>query len=181
MARILGRLEESIRFYRRAMAIEPLSGYYGLGLALHYAGSQEEAKAAVEKALELNPEMDVAHTLLARIYLAQARPREALGEAEKEKQPDWRMFGLALTYYALGRKRESDAALAELSKVPDAPYQMAEVYAYRGETDKAFEWLERTYTNHDAGLAEMKADPLLKNVEHDPRYAALLQKIGLPF
>jgi hypothetical protein len=54
------------------------------------------------------------------------------------------------------------------------------VYAYRGEVNRAFEWLERTYTERDPGLAEMKADPLLKSLGRDPRYAALLKKIGLP-
>jgi len=54
------------------------------------------------------------------------------------------------------------------------------VYAFRGETDRAFEWLERAYASRDSGLAQFKGDPLLKSLEHDPRYAAFLKKMHLP-
>jgi tetratricopeptide (TPR) repeat protein len=182
LARMMGRLDESIRLYGRATEIEPLNGSTNLGIGLHYAGRQEEAKTALEKALELNPEIEAAHTFLARVYLAQSRPREALDEAEKENDPAWRLYGLALTNYALGRKKESDGKLAELiaKHGKDATSQIAGVYAYRGEVDRAFEWLERAYTEREQGLAEMKADPLLKSLVRDPRYTALLKRIGLP-
>jgi hypothetical protein len=61
-----------------------------------------------------------------------------------------------------------------------AAYQIAEVYAFRGETDRAFEWLELTREHKDSGLPSIKGDPLLKNLYHDPRYAAFLKKVGLP-
>ena len=64
--------------------------------------------------LELNPERPFSHTGLGMVYLAQAHPQEALAEIEREPEPDFRLFGLALAYHALGRKKESDAALAEL-------------------------------------------------------------------
>jgi hypothetical protein len=51
---------------------------------------------------------------------------------------------------------------------------------FRNEADKAFEWLERAYNQRDGGLAEIKGDPLLRNIEHDPRYRAFLQKMKLP-
>jgi hypothetical protein len=52
--------------------------------------------------------------------------------------------------------------------------------ATRGETDKAFEWLERAYEQRDGGLSEIKGDPLLRSLEHDPRYRPFLQKMKLP-
>ncbi len=61
-----------------------------------------------------------------------------------------------------------------------AAFQIAQIYAYRRETDYTFEWLERAYQQHDGGLAEMKGDPLLRNIENDPRYAAFLKKMKLP-
>lgn len=101
---------------------------------------------------------------------------------EREPEPNWRLQGLALAYHALGRKKESDAALAEfVAKYhADGAFQIAEVYAFRGEADRAFEWLERAYAQHDGGLAYMKGDPLLKSLERDPRYAAFLKKMRLP-
>jgi len=62
----------------------------------------------------------------------------------------------------------------------DSAFQVAEVYAFRGETDRAFEWLERAYAQRDGGLLQIKGNPLLKSVEHDPRYAAFLKKMRLP-
>ena len=59
-------------------------------------------------------------------------------------------------------------------------FQIAEVFAYRGEIDRAFEWLDRAYTLHDGGMADIKGDPLLKNLERDPRYSAFLKKMRLP-
>jgi hypothetical protein len=91
------------------------------------------------------------------------------------------LYGLALAYHALGRKKESDAALAELigKYHADWAFQIAEVYAFRGEADRAFEWLERAYAQRDGGFIGMKGDPLLKSLERDRRYAAFLKKMRL--
>jgi hypothetical protein len=60
------------------------------------------------------------------------------------------------------------------------PYQIAEIYAFRNQSDKAFEWLDRAYAKHDDNLIFTKVDPLLKSLHNDPRYAALLKKLNLP-
>ena len=184
LAEDLGRLDEAIALYRRAVEIDPLSprGYYDSAMVLFYAGRQEEAASVLKKALELFPEMDNAHCLLGQVYLTQSHPQEVLAEMEKEKDPALRLYGLALAYHALGRKRESDANMADLIARyrATAGYQIAEVYAVRKEKDRAFEWLERAYTEHDAGLTRIKGDPMLKSLERDPRFAALLRKMRLP-
>ena len=79
-------------------------------------------------------------------------------------------------------RRDSDAALAGLitQHSQDTAYQIAEVYAYPGQTNKSFEWLERAYDQRDPGIADIKIDPLLKNVRHDQRYAAFVNKMHLP-
>jgi len=87
----------------------------------------------------------------------------------------------AIAYYALGRKKESDDALRELiHKFPQNTYEIAGVYAFRNQSDEAFEWLDRAYVQRNAGLIETKVDPLLKSLHHDPRFAALLKKFNLP-
>jgi len=90
--------------------------------------------------------------------------------------------GQAIAYHALDRKADSDAALAGLiaKHSEDSAYQIAEVYAYRGQLDKAFEWLNRAYDQRDPGVPEIKTDPLLENLRHDPRYIAFVKKMGLP-
>jgi serine/threonine protein kinase len=107
----------------------------------------------------------------ARSTIEQARLQKALAEMEREPEPALRPYGKALAYHALGRKKESDAALAELVAKYHAAwaYQIAEVYAFRVEADRAFEWLEGAYAQRDIGLTYMKGDPLL-NLERDPRY-----------
>ena len=61
-----------------------------------------------------------------------------------------------------------------------AAYQVAQVHAWRGERDAAFEWLEKSRQSGDAGLRYIKHDPILKNLRDDPRYAAMLTKLKLP-
>jgi tetratricopeptide (TPR) repeat protein len=153
-------------------------------LACHayLAGRPEEAIRALHKVLELNPEYPMVHNILGRVYLSQNRPKEALAEIQREPQIVWRLHGQVLAYHALRQKKESDAALAELVArgYADSAFQIAEVYAFRGETDNAFEWLERAYAQRDGGLAELKGNPLLKSLERDRRYAPFLKKIHLP-
>jgi len=149
---------------------------------LYYAGQQKLALAALKKSLELAPEAALTHSMLSQVYLAQRQPQEALVEANKEKDTELRLLSLALTYHALERRTESDANLTELIgkfQMQD-PYYIAEVYAFQKKTDQAFEWLERAYTKRDPGLIEIKGDPLLKNLETDPRHALLLKKMRLP-
>jgi len=70
--------------------------------------------------------------------------------------------------------------LSELITKYDASnqYLIAEVYAFRNQSDEAFEWLDRAYGQRNAGLILMKVDPLLKNLRHDSRYVALLKKLN---
>jgi hypothetical protein len=91
-------------------------------------------------------------------------------------------MGQVLAYHALGREQDSNAALSELIAKyhTGGAYQIAQAYAFRGESDKSFEWLEHAYNQRDGGLLEIKTDPLLKNLRHDPRYTDLLKKMRLP-
>ena len=87
-----------------------------------------------------------------------------------------------LTYHALGRKKESDAALAEfIAKYrADAAYQVAEIYAFRGEADRAFEWLERAYAQRDGGLIEMKVVSFLKSLKRETRTSPSSRRCACP-
>ena len=109
---------------------------------------------------------------LGRIYLAQSKPEEALAEMQKEPEPilargwDWR-----LPIMPPERRRKQMLRWRRyIEKYQnDSAFQIAEIYAYRGETDKAFEWLERAYKQRDGGLSQIKGDPLLRSLERDPR------------
>jgi tetratricopeptide (TPR) repeat protein len=92
----------------------------------------------------------------------------------------WRLVGLAMAYNALGRQAESDAALAELINdyEQDAAYNIAYVIAFRGETDRAFAWLDKAVEYNDPGLAEIVNEPLFASIRSDPRWIPFLEQIG---
>jgi tetratricopeptide (TPR) repeat protein len=179
-----GHPEEALKLSRRASELDPLNAptWYMLACHAYLAGQWEEAIRALNKVLELNPKYPMVHNIMGRVYLSQNRPKDALAEIEREQQTIWRLHGQVLVYHALGRKKESDVALAELiaKGKDDSAFQIAEAYAFRGETDKAFEWLQRAYSQRDGGLVELKGNPLLKSLDRDARYAAFLKKMRLP-
>ena len=180
----MGHFDEAIDLYKDLLQTDPLhiNAYKNFGVTLYYAGYYQEAINSLNKGLELLPTMSCAHFDLAGVRLMQLRPKEALVEAEKEHDLRYRLCGLAVTNHALGRKKESDSNLAQLITQTEnkAAYLIAEVYAFRGETDRAFEWLQRAYLTRDDALPEIKGDPLLKTLRNDPRYKALLKKLHLP-
>ena len=145
-------------------------------------GQLDEAAADSKKALELSPDVWNGHILLGQIYIMQGRPQDALPEIELVRSEPVRAFLYPIAYYALGREKESDAALSELIAKYHASsaYQIAQVYAFRNQSDEAFEWLDRAYAQRDSGLIGTKVDPLLKSLHNDPRYAAFLKKLNLP-
>jgi hypothetical protein len=77
---------------------------------------------------------------------------------------------------------EADTALNSLISIyrSESTYQVTAVYAYRGELDNAFEWLEKAYALRDGGLSELIGDPFMKKIESDQRYVAFLKKMRLP-
>jgi TolB-like protein/DNA-binding winged helix-turn-helix (wHTH) protein/Flp pilus assembly protein TadD len=184
LARILGRVEEAIRLYEQAIALDPLRADFqlALGYELYVAGRNEEAPAALQKAQELNPQLSSLHLTNGQVLLAEGRWQSASVEMQKETGEWEKLSGEALAYHALGRREESDKALKRLiaTHQSDAAYQIAEAYAYRGEIDKAFAWLNRSYLQRDPGTPEFKTDPLMKSLRQDPRYAELLKKMRLP-
>ncbi len=184
LADSFGRFEEAVELLRRAIALDPLNAAIRGSLAeiCSILGRQEEAEAEFKKALELDPDLPPNHEGLGLLYLAQGRAQNALAEIEREQMGMWRLQGQAVAYYALRRKRESDAALSELiaKYQSQSAFLIAEVYASRKEPDQAFKWLDRAYVQHDSGVAETKLSSLLKNLRGDPRYIAFLKKLRLP-
>jgi TolB-like protein/DNA-binding winged helix-turn-helix (wHTH) protein/Flp pilus assembly protein TadD len=184
LSALLGHLDEAVNLGEQAVALDPLDtiSRLQLGYVLYVANRYDEAQADLKKALDLNPQAGFVHVTLGKILIAETKPQQALAEIEKEPN-DWeRLTALALVYHTLGREQDSNAALASLiaKHHTDSAYQIAEVYAFRGEADKAFEWLERAYEQRDAGLPEIMTDPLFKNLRRHSRYTELLKKMHMP-
>ncbi len=181
---MLGHTGESIELQKQAIALDPLEGDALVSLAtlLYYAGRYEDAIVQLQKAKELNPQQSYIHSTLGDILRAQGRLEGSLAEIELEPSPWAKLQSQAMTYYAMGRHQDAEAALNQLiAKNADAPaFQIAEVYAYFGESDKALAWLERGYQQHDSGLTYLKVDPLFDNLHHNSAYIQLLAKMQLP-
>jgi len=185
MATYAGRFDEALRLDRRAVELDPLNSHSWAQLAEteFFMGQLDEAAADNKKAIELNPDLWNGHIFLSQIYTMQGRPQDALPEIELVRyDPLMRAYLYPIAYHALGREKESDAALSELIAKyhSGGAYQIAEVYAFRNQSDEALEWLERAYAQRDGGLIVTKVDPLFKNLHGDPRFAAFLKKLHLP-
>ena len=183
-AAMFGRFDEALQSAHRAVDLDPLNAvsWNFLGWIELSNGQLDQALADCKKSLELNPDFADGPLLLIQIYLMQGRPQDALPEIERIHLAPPRAYSYALTYFALGREKESDAALNELITKYHASnaVEIAEVYSFRNQPDKAFEWLDRAYAQHDPSLGFIKTKPTLANLRGDPRYAALLKKLNLP-
>jgi TolB-like protein/DNA-binding winged helix-turn-helix (wHTH) protein len=182
-AMCFGRQREAVELFQQSIARDPLLvlPYVHLALNLRDLGRYEEANAALGKALDLDPQAVWLHETRGEILLAQGQPKEALTEMDKEPGWPYHQLGTVLAYHALGREAESDKALADLiSNGADCcAYQIGEAYAYRGNADEAFNWLNRAYRQHDGGLGSFKTDLLLKSLRTDPRFQDLLRRLNL--
>lgn len=142
-----------------------------------------EAEALERRVLEISPSYASAPANLAKVLLAKGRPEDALARIlSRQRDTVDRPGMLALIYHALGRKVDSDTQLAVLIRQyqNEEALEIADVFAFRGEADEAFRWIERAYRQRDPGLYLIKVDPLLKKIEADPRYKTFLRKMNLP-
>src|SRR6185436_14436211 len=180
-ASTLGRRDDAVDLANKAIERDPLrpNSYNNLGFILQAVNRDTEAEAAFRRALELDPGRASRHYGIGLALLLQGKTDAARQEMQQETEELWRLSGLPLAFHALGRRGESDAALADLKSKygGEAAYQIAAVHAFRDEVDLAFEWLERAYDQRDGGLADIKGDRPMRRLVDDPRYKAFLRKL----
>src|ERR1700722_8658302 len=180
----LDRLDEAAAFYNAALALDPLGAISqaGLGTISYRMGRIPEAEARLRTAIEVSPTFLWAHWTLGSVLLAAGKLDAALAEMQKATSDGGADAGTALVYHAMERKAESDAALLRATNAyaEHWAYVVAQVHAFRGEIEQALAWLDRAYRQKDVALYRVKGDPLLKNLEPDPRYQAFLRKMNLP-
>ncbi|TKR30464.1 tetratricopeptide repeat protein [Luteimonas gilva] len=182
LLRNLGRLDEALAIEEAIVGRDPVDvrWLYVLGYSQRCAGRYDAAIASYRTVLSLSPDNGSAHYQLSVVLLLKGDAEAALAEIEQETNDAYRMIGLPMAYYALGRKTDSDQALSALiaKYQKDAPYNIAGVYAYLGEPDKAFEWLDKAVEYQDPGLAGIVSDDLLTKIHADPRWLPFLRKRG---
>ena len=179
----LGKLDEAELQARQAVELDPLSfaGQNNLARVLWYEGKLEGADAIARKAAELYPAAASSRRWQVLIAIQRGDSATALREARSEPDESYRRFELAVAQYARGDQKAADAALADLiANNRGLDYQVAQVYAVRGEKEKAFEWLQIAFNNHDTGMLALLIEPLLRGLRDDPRYKALVEKMNFP-
>ena len=177
----LGQTDRALAFYRRAVEQDPLSpgAVGGLAAALWISGKPAEAETLYRQAAAISPMRS--RTVIALLRLDQGDATAALAEIGQETDRVQQLLGVGIVASSVGDRAASDRALAELvEKFPDHPFEIAQVYGHRGELDAAFTWLERAFASRDSHLLWIKINYALRPVHADPRYAALLKRMGLP-
>jgi TolB-like protein/cytochrome c-type biogenesis protein CcmH/NrfG len=187
LARVLiyvNQIAEAEKLARQAIELDPLAYLARGNLAriLLAEGKLDEADSEARKSAELQPAGAGNHRWQVTVAVLRGDGDTALREAQLEPNEGYRRFELALAHYAQGDRAAADKALADMVANDRnlLAYQIAEVYAWRGETDKAFEWLQISYDNHDTGLLSLLIDPLMRGLRTDPRYKSMVEKVGLP-
>ena len=178
----LSRLDEALALEDAAVRRDPVNvtALFNLGYHQRMAGRLDAAIASFRTVLSLSPSNRGAHCQLGVALLLKGDAKGALAEIEQETSEIYKMIGLPMAYHALGRKADSDVVLAALiaKYEKDGPSNIASVYAYRGEADKAFAWLDKAVEYGDGGLSEIVTDNLFDKIRADPRWLPFLRKVG---
>lgn len=179
-----GHWGEALKLLNTSLAQDPLnpSGYFVLYQVQLRRGRLSDAETAIRRTLAISPTFSRAHFYLGRVLLARSQPEAALPEMQKEVDDVTRLGGSAMAYFSLRQKADSDLALAQMLKdhAKHDPYYIAQVYAFRGESDEAFKWLDRAYEQKDVGLSHIKGELPFRSLEGDPRFKTFLKKMNLP-
>jgi len=179
-----GQIEEAVELLQQAVRLEPLSvnAHFDLARLLASLGRYDEAVESAQKAVELQPGGAGTWQMLALVQAKRGDGEAALKAAEQETDPDWRAYAIALAQQARGDRAAADATLDALiaDHGDDMSFQIAAVYAFRGDADKAFEWLDRAYAQQDPGVMAIIDNPFTRELRSDPCFGEFCRKVGLP-
>ena len=179
-----GDLEKSIELLEKAIEIDPLvyANYFNLGHAYYRLGKLEEAEKAFDTFAIYYPGWQIYRYMMARIRMAQGRLDEALVEIDQETHEFFHIYGKNFVHYARGETEIADKLFSEFLEKFEVkePANVADLYAFRGDYDKSFEYLEKALEVRDPVLIEALTYTAFNPMKADPRWADLIERIGLP-
>ena len=182
LAAHLGYLDAATVMVSRSIALLPTDSiaYSMRGIYLMRLGRLDEAEQDFAEAQKLSPGSGYHSGNLALLRLLQGRPAEAIQYAADIDDETQRLSVLAMAYFDLGDQGASDRAIDTLHGgfADSFPLKIARAHAWRGETEDAFRWLERTI-NEGHSIEGIKNDPFLSELHTDPRWQPLLESLGL--
>lgn len=184
---LTGQFERALVETQKALEFDPLSLVIntGRGWQFYLAGQHERALEAIQQTLEMDKDYVFARDLLGQIYAQQGRYEEAIAELEKvvalSNRRTLSLAALGNVHAVFGKIDEAKQILDELLAQQKyvSSYDVALVYAGLEEDDRAFEWLEKSYCEHNCWLGFLMIEPRFQRLRSDSRFEALLKKVGL--
>jgi TolB-like protein/Tfp pilus assembly protein PilF len=181
---LMGQTELGLAALRRAVVLDPLNPQFHvrLGDALLFARRYDEASAAFEDALILDPKNSLAKADRGLAYYGRGDLQNAAKSCEIDPSYDQSQVCLAVVYQRLGRAADAQAMVAKLQadRGEDVAYQFGEIYAQWNDPVQSLHWLDVAVRLHDSGLVLLKADPLLDPVRKEPRFQAIERELSFP-
>jgi serine/threonine-protein kinase len=181
-----GRFDEAIDIFRKIHFLDPLNTAFtrNLGECYLHAGRLREAEETLRDTIEIDPSLPTTWINLGYVLLKQSRYEDALTAMRKDPLKGSVLeLNIGIIYARMGKREEALRILNDWQERSEkefaSPYYMALLCFALGKNDLGFQWLEKGYEEHDGWLMNMKVDFLLDDVRDDPRFAALLQKMGL--
>ena len=178
----LGRLDQTVAVEEYLVAQDPLNSkpIYNLGISYLTAGRYSQAIQALDRLLQLAPEYGLAYALKGYSQLMLGDAQSALESMQRESLELYRLWGVTIALYGLGEDDKADSTVAELrERFPDDWPDLAPmVFAFRGERDRAFEALDDLIELRGGITAEIYLDPVFNTLHDDPRWSAMLERIG---
>jgi TolB-like protein/tetratricopeptide (TPR) repeat protein len=185
----LGRHNEAVAEGMRAVELDPVFFLYRAidAMFLHHAGRNEEARVQLEKTFELDPNFWIAHLTLGKVYIRQRKYPEAIAEFGKAKElsrgNSEAIASIGYTAALAGDKAKARAVLEELKALSNQhyipPVNIALVYNGLGDQNEALSWLEKACDDRDVRLTLLKVEPRWDSFRSNPRFVAILKRIGL--
>ena len=184
----LGRLDEAIAKDKKAIELDPLNSFFQAALAyfLYHARRYDDAIVQIKKTLELDPASTLAHHLLGCCLLWKGDTAGAIAEFQRSKimvAGAWYQGLLGYAYAISGDRPKAEQILRELEEMAKRQYvsstAFADIHLGLGEKEKALDWLEKSYQDQESACWYLKIDPIYDSVRNEPRFQAILKKIGL--
>jgi adenylate cyclase len=179
-----GDIEKAVELLKKAIKLDPLvyTNYYNLGFAFYRLGRFEDAMEAFNKYTVYYPNSQILHYMKGQVLLAQGKKEEALKEFKQETHEFFSSYGMNFILYAMRGESNSKVVFNEFLKKfsQTDPANTADLYAFRGDYEKAFEYLNKAFDIKDSVLMEALSYPSFKPMYKDPRWRAFIKKIDLP-
>lgn len=184
----LGRFQEAVAEARHAQELDSLSlvTNLSLGWVLWFAGQYDEVVSLAKKMIEFEPTFFGTHWLLGAVHMANKKYDLAVEEIEKAAELGGGPLVLARLGQACGLAGDKTKAgkvlerIQEIGKQKYVPaFGQVIVYAGMGDNDNAFAWMEQACEERNANLVYLNVDPTLQNLQSDPRFGRMLQRVGL--